>query len=262
MPLTAIQRAVMQLLAARRTAESHVAGGVAINRADNSPRYSADIDFFHDVAENVFTCAEGDAAALAQAGFTVEWLLRQPFLYRANLAKDSDRLKLEWCFDSAFRFFPVQPDPELGYCLHQADLAANKVLALAGRSEIRDLIDTLFFHDTYLHLGAICWAACGKDPGYNPISLLEAAKRQTKFRAEDLASEQLASPITLPQLKERWLTAAGQAEELIQRLPALDVGCLYLTPTFTPVTPNPEHAEFPKLIRHYGSIRGAWPVLA
>ena len=33
MPLNPMQRGVMQLLAARRTPESHVAGGVAINRA-------------------------------------------------------------------------------------------------------------------------------------------------------------------------------------------------------------------------------------
>jgi hypothetical protein len=261
MPLTPIQNAVMKLLASRRSPESHVAGGVAINRASDSPRYSTDIDFFHDLADHVFQCAHADGELLAQNGYEVEWLLRQPYLHRANIRRDNEQLKLEWCFDSAFRFFPIQPDPQLGFCLHSADLAANKLLALAGRSEIRDLIDILFLNETYLSLGAICWAACGKDPGYNPCSLLESAKRQTRFQASDLAQEQLAHPITLPELKEKWLNAAARAEDLITRLPASEIGCLYLAPSLTPVTPDPASADFCGLIRHYGSIRGAWPVV-
>ena len=69
-----------------------------------------------------------------------------------------DRLRLDWATDSAFRFFPVLPDEEFGYCLHQADLATNKVLALAGRSEVRDFLDTLLIDRTYLSLGAVIWA--------------------------------------------------------------------------------------------------------
>jgi Nucleotidyl transferase AbiEii toxin, Type IV TA system len=262
MPLTALQRSVLQLLAKQREPESHVAGGIAINRTSESPRYSADIDFFHDLADRVFANAESDAATLVNNGYAIDWLLRQPYLHRAMVRRDREELKLEWCFDSAFRFFPVQADPEFGYCLHPADLATNKVLALAGRSEIRDLIDVLFLHETYLNLGAICWAACAKDPGFNPVSLLEAAKRQAKFREADLAGEKLRQPIQLAELKEAWLKAAAQAEDLVLRLPAAEVGCLYLTSSFQPVSPDPASPDFAKLIRHFGSIRGAWPVLA
>lgn len=262
MPLTAMQKSVLQLLASHRDPESHVAGGIAINRSSESPRYSADIDFFHDLADRVFTNAETDAAALVKNGYTIDWLLRQPYLHRAMVRRENDELKLEWCFDSAFRFFPVQADPEFGYCLHPADLAANKVLALAGRSEVRDLIDILYLHETYLSLGAICWAACGKDPGFNPVSLLDAAKRQATFREADLAGEQLRQPIRLAELKDAWLKSAAQAEDLCTRLPAIEIGCLYLTPSFQPVTPDPASPDFAKLIRHVGSIRGAWPVLA
>jgi hypothetical protein len=262
MPLTTMQRDVMLLLASSRSPDSHVAGGVAINRSDASPRYSADIDFFHDLADNVFACAERDSATLVAAGYEMAWLLRQPFLHRASIRRNPEQLKLEWCFDSAFRFFPVQPDSLLGYCLHPADLATNKILALAGRSEIRDLIDILYLHSTYLDLGAICWAACGKDPGYNPFSLLEAAKRQTKFRESDLVQEKLAWPTTLSDLKSKWLQAAASAEALFKELPAAEVGCLYLTPTLAPVSPRPGEPEFSRLIRHYGSLRGAWPTIA
>jgi Nucleotidyl transferase AbiEii toxin, Type IV TA system len=261
MPITPFQHAVMQLLAVQRQPESHVAGGSAINRSDQSPRYSADIDIFHDIADNVYTTAQSDAAVLVKAGYAVDWLQQQPYLQRARVQRDAQELKLEWCYDSAFRFFPVQPDPEFGYCLHPADLAVNKALALAGRSEIRDFIDILYLHETYLSLGAICWAACGKDQGFNPCSLLGYANAHMKFRDEDLAGENLARPVPLSEIKDAWRHAAAEADELFPRLPASEVGCLYLTPPATPTTPHPDDPAFATLMRHYGSVRGAWPVI-
>ena len=262
MPLTSFQKGTLQLLIASRRSESHVAGGSAINRLETSPRYSSDIDFFHDLADSVLTAAEADAAILVQAGYQVDWQLRQPFLQRAEVQHGGETLKLDWCYDSAFRFFPVQPDPEFGYCLHPADLAANKALALAGRSEIRDFIDILFLHETYLSLGAICWAACGKDQGFTPQSLLGFAKQHMKFREADLASENLARPIVLAELKEAWLKAADEAEAFFASMPPQEVGCLFLTSRHVPVTPDPGTPAFATALRHYGSIRGAWPVIA
>lgn len=262
MPQTVIQKEVLKLLAGNRQPESHLAGGTAINRSSASPRYSADLDFFHDAAENARLSAEKDAALLIQNGYDVEWSLREANMHRAFIRHGADGLKLEWCHDSAFRFFPVQADAEVGYCLHTADLATNKALALAGRAEIRDFIDILFLDESYLSVGAVCWAACGKDQGFTPRSLLDFANRHMKFRAEDLARENLARPIDLMQLKEAWLKAVDQAETLFARLPLAEVGCLYLTPSFQPITPDPASPDFPALIRHYGSIRGAWPVVA
>ena len=238
-----------------------MAGGAVINRSDASPRYSADLDLFHDAADSVAVCANADADQLLKGGYTVEWQIRQPGFYRAQASRGADSLKLEWCSDSAFRFFPVQPDPDFGYALHQADLATNKVLALAGRSEFRDLLDILYLHDSYLSLGAVCWAACGKDEGFTPLSLLDHAKRNTKFQAANLASGYLAQPVALPDLKRRWLEAASAAENLIARLPAREVGCLYLDKAGTPVTPDPDGGALPTLVRHFGSVRGAWPKL-
>src|SRR4029077_17793718 len=120
--------------------------------------------------------------------------------------------RLDLCTDSAFRFFPVEADPDLGYCLHRADLATNKVLALAGRHEVRDYLDVLFLHRDYLSLGALCWAACGKDQGYNPASLLDMARRHVCYRQEQLDVGQLREPLRLTDLKQQWNEAAAQAE--------------------------------------------------
>jgi hypothetical protein len=262
MPLTAFQREVARLLAAHRNPESHVAGGAVINRADTSLRYSDDLDIFHDAAESVACCAEADAAALQQAGYGVEWVLRQMGFYRALVSRGEERVRLDWATDSAFRFFPAQLDPDFGYCLHPADLATNKVLALAGRSEIRDFLDILHLDATFLGLGALIWAACGKDLGYTPALLLEETNRHARFQESDLKGENLARPVDLRELKNQWITARERAARLVDRLPAEELGCLYLEADNTPVTPDPDSAHFPQLTRHFGCVRGAWPKIS
>jgi hypothetical protein len=67
--------------------------------------------------------------------------------------------------------------------------------------------------------------------------------------------------LDLPGWKHAWIEGSRDAERLLQRLPAEEVGCLYLDATGQPVTPEPATAEFSNLRRHFGSIRGAWPVV-
>jgi Nucleotidyl transferase AbiEii toxin, Type IV TA system len=262
MPLTPLQKQVVQLLASRRNPDSFVAGGAVINRDLSSPRFSADLDLFHDVAESVLVSAEADVAVLGAHGFEVRWLLRQPSLQRAEIQGGNESMRLDWCVDSAFRFFPVCPDSDFGYCLHPADLATNKALALAGRSEIRDYVDMLYIHEHYLSLGAVFWAACGKDQGFTPLSLLEFAQRNMRFREEDLAAERLNRPLHLTELKKAWLGAVDSAVQLVASLPDEEVGCLYLDANGNPRTPDASAPDFKLLLRHFGSARGAWPVSA
>jgi Nucleotidyl transferase AbiEii toxin, Type IV TA system len=259
MPITAFQKEVLQIIARQRSPESHAAGGMLLNRAPDSPRFSKDMDIFHDAMEGVIVAAEADAAALMAAGYEVSWQLRSPMLQRAVVTRAGQELRLDWCFDSAFRFFPIQPDADFGYCLHPADVAVNKVLALAGRNEIRDYIDILYLHRTSLRLGALCWAASGKDPGLTPWLVLELAKRNVKYQPEQLAEVQLTEKTDLQQLKLIWLQAADEATALFDRLPAEEIGCLYLDAAGKAVTPDPASPEFAKLVRHFASIRGAWP---
>jgi hypothetical protein len=262
MPLTPFQNEVLALLAAQRNPESYLAGGAALNRAEDSPRYSQDLDLFHDVAESVASSAEADAAVLTARGFTVTWVIQQPSFRRAEVTRGHEGVRLDWTYDSAFRFFPVQSDPEFGYCLHRADLATNKMLALAGRDEFRDFLDILTLHESYLSLGAICWAACGKDPGFTPWLVLELAQRHVHFRPEALAGVQLARPLELTELKQKWIQAVEQAEAWFDRLPTAEAGCLYLTKDGEPHTPDPTIPTFAAAVRHFGSVRGAWPRLA
>ena len=262
MPLTDIQAEVLRLLARNRSPDSYVAGATVLHRGESTPRYSLDLDVFHDLEESVARSAAADVATLRSAGHEVSWLLRTPAFHRAVVRVGTASLRIEWAQDSAFRFYPVQPDDRFGYRLHDADGATNKVLALAGRSEIRDFVDVLHLDETYLSLGALAWAACGKDPGYTPDFLLEHAARHAAYTQADLDRLALRQPLELGTLKRRWLAAIERARTLVAELPAAEVGCLYLDPEGSPTTPDPSSDGFGALVRHQGSVRGAWPTVS
>jgi len=71
MPLTKVQSRVLRVLAAERSPDSYIAGGVALNR--EGPRFSGDIDVFQDSEQRLESAAEADARALVAAGFRVSW---------------------------------------------------------------------------------------------------------------------------------------------------------------------------------------------
>ena len=164
------------------------------------------------LAEN----AAADAVALTAAGFSVEMEKRFPTFHRAWVAHGARRMKIEWVVDSAFRFFPAIPDPELGYRLHEADLAVNKILAGAGRVKIRDYLDLIHLEETGLTLGALAWAATGKDPGMAPLFVLNELSRNARYyRPEELNEVRLTRPVTLPELKLKWLEMMRRARALV-----------------------------------------------
>ena len=261
MPIAPFEKAVLRLLAANRNPESFVAGATILLREENSHRRSRDIDLFHDAAESVKAAAEADGALLERNGYQVSWDVVGSAFRRALVAREGGRTKLEWVFDSAFRFFPVEPDAEWGYALNFWDAATNKILALAGRGELRDYLDVLQLHGRHLGLGALAWAACGKDIGFTPQFLLEEAQRLAHYSAPLLAELDLRGPVNLVACKKQWLSAVAEALALFDRLPAEEVGCFYLDANHHSVTPNPGSPEFAELKRHFGSVRGAWPVI-
>lgn len=259
MPLTEFQRGILHLLAKNRNPDSYVAGGIVLNQTKETPRFSKDIDVFHDAEAQVATAATADSATLKTNGFNIHWIIEESGYFRADVSKGRQSVKMEWVRDSAFRFFPTERDPELGFRLNIWDTAVNKVLALISRSEIRDYLDILHFHKTKLSLGALCWAAAGKDPGWTPELILNEAVRTTRYTEADLKRLPLAQPITLPELKQQWLTAVSSAKELIQKLPPKNIGCFYLDAKGHPFTPDPAAPNFAHVHRHFGSLKGAWP---
>ncbi len=265
MPLTALQKDVLAVLAANRSEESHFAGGVVLNAAEDSARYSHDFDIFHELAEEVARASSRDVELLRSAGFTVQTLSREGewekscTFRKAKVLRGAESVEIDWAADSAFRFFPIERDPQFGWRLHLFDLATNKALTLSARTETRDYVDILDLHRRF-PLAAICWAACGKDPGFTPLSLLKMMRRFARVdpvKLEEIQARAL-DPVTL---KNLWIAISDEAEtkmtQLADEQPDVPIGV-----AFVDVGGRPGWLGDDANLRiHAPSLRGCWPTV-
>jgi hypothetical protein len=261
LPLTPLQAEIAELLAGNRSPDSYLAGGAAMHIEPNSKRTSDDLDYFQDSEERVASAFTEDRRLLEQAGYAVDVLLQQPGFVRAIVRRSGrsgdQGTKVEWARDSAWRFLPTIRSSRAGFVLHPIDLAVNKLLALIGRDEPRDYLD---IHEAMkvLPLGALCWAAAGKDPGYTPAMILDLLRRRGKYRPEDFARLDLVAPVSLQELKQRWLAALDDAERFFTTRDPDEVGCLYFSRARGVfVQPGPGDDVVP----HYGRPGGVLPTV-
>lgn len=269
MSLTVFQRELCRLIAAnrRQSGESYVAGGVALNALLGGQRVSRDLDLFHDTDEALRVSWARDRVLLDSHGFRVEVLREAPSFVEAIVTGSrGDRLAVQWVRDSAFRFFPLLEDELFGLVLHPFDLATNKVLALVGRLEPRDWVDTVVSHECLQPLGYLMWAACGKDPGFGPSALLAEARRTGRYAQVEL--DELAFDVEVPDaaaLGRRWHQYLSEAQQIIELLPSAEVGQAVLSTSGGLFRGEPAQlgAELAasRIQFHRGSIRGVWPVI-
>lgn len=238
MPLTPFQAKVLRLISVNRSPESHVAGASAIHAAPDSLRYSGDVDLFHDSEEAVARAYERDTQTLRANGYTVQTRLSQPGFIRAIVEGEGGSVLIDWARDSVWRFMPPIPIASLGLVLHPVDLAVNKILALGGRDEPRDWVDVLYLDRKLISLGALVFAAVGKDSGLNPTMLLELLGRKGQVHPRDLERIHFAKPPDLSQLRQHWSTALRRARLFVEGRPAKEAGHFYVDPRsgkfFTP----------------------------
>jgi hypothetical protein len=255
MPLTNFQSRILRLLAAHRNPESYVAGSTPLNR--DWPRFSEDIDIFHDREERVAQAAEEDAATLQTEGLDVVWMRREPAIFTAEVQAGKEHTHLEWVADSDYRFFPAVKDELFGYVLHPIDLATNKAMAAAGRRKPADAVDLLTIHNHILPLGAVIWAAVDKAPGYTPEGLIAEIRRNAvRYREEDLKAVP-SNEVLDPKIFHSHLRAVlDEAEAFVSRMPTEKAGLLFLKDGKV-VQPDPDHLD--AYATHAGHRRGHWP---
>jgi hypothetical protein len=266
MAATAFQRQLCRLIAKSRrdSGDSYVAGGVALNTLLRAPRISRDIDPFHDTDEALRASWKNDQALLAHDGYRLDVIREAPTYIEALVSKGTDRVIVQWLRESAFRFFPLVEDEDFGLVLHPFDLATNKVLALAGRLEPRDWIDVLTTHDRLQPLGYLVWAACGKDPGFSPVSLLAEAGRSGRYSQAEL--DELAFDGSAPDarvLGAKWHRMLSEAQMIVEALPSNESGEAVLDRQGVPYRKGPEAlpADLREhtIVFHEGRIGGVWP---
>jgi hypothetical protein len=147
-----------------------LAGGAALVASGLSDRPTRDIDAFTDRDLDITVAAQQAARALGDAGFDVQVERSLPGFAtllvtagrRSQFRIDLGRDHIEWP--------PVTTS--LGPTLSPRELAANKVLALFGRVEPRDLADLAQLAAWCDVTDALADAAV-KDPGFDPDVLAE-----------------------------------------------------------------------------------------
>jgi hypothetical protein len=254
-PLPKIQTEILRLLASYRDPESYVAGATTPLNV-RRPRYSRDIDVFHDREDRVAQAALGDAGVLEGEGYEVSWLRRLPLIYTAAVRKTGAGTQLEWVVDSDYRFFPTVPDETFGYMLHPLDLAMNKVMAAAGRREVRDLVDVVTIAETVLPLGAVIWAAVDKAPGFTPEGLIAEIRRNSNYSTVEWSTLTTSEPLDPKDITRRLRAALDEAEAFVAKMPTEKAGLLFLKDGQV-VEPNPDRLE--DYQTHGGQRRGQWP---
>jgi hypothetical protein len=231
-PLSNIQSEILRLLAAHRDPESYVA------------------------QERVTEAALNDAAVLEGAGYNVAWLRQLPVIYTAAISKGGDGTRLEWVVDSDFRFFPTMRDDVFGYVLRPVDLATNKVMAAAGRRELRDLVDLVTVHETILPLGAVVWAAVEKSPGFTPEGLIAEIRRNSNYPRTEWLNLISSEPLDPNEIMTRLRAALDEAEAFVTQMPTEKAGLLFLKDGHV-TQPDPGSLE--DYQTHAGQRRGQWP---
>jgi hypothetical protein len=134
---------------------------------------------------------------------------------------------------------------------------------MAGRLEVRDWVDVLTCDEQLQPFGYLVWAACGKDPGYNPVSLLGAARRLRYSRTEVGTLDFEGPTPDAGELGARWHAALASAAAVCGRLPPGSAGTCVVTKEGQLFRGTPEELDHTLAVGdmafHEGRIGGAWP---
>jgi len=140
--------------------------------------------------------------------------------------------------------------------LHPVDLAMNKIMAAAGRREVRDLVDLVTIQESILPLGALIWATVEKSPGFTPEGLIAEIRRNVHYPAADWRALIMSGPIDPVDISSRLRKALDEAEAFVTRMPTSKMGLLFLKGGDV-TQPDPEHLDIYEI--HAGQRRGHWP---
>ncbi len=186
MPLTDFQKSVLRIIKPFRSELSYVGGGAALNKS--WARISDDMDVFEDHRQRLPRNVDQELVALRDRGYTIELTTEDEWMVEAIVRKYGFETRIQWMDDAetSRRFFPAIDDDELGFRLHQADAAVNKVLCAARRTTAaRDAVDLVSIVQEYAPLGPLVWAVAGKDDALTPPKTIQSIRNNTFGYADE-----------------------------------------------------------------------------
>lgn len=238
MPLTDIQRKVIEVLQPFRNPNNYVAGGAALNQ--RWPRLSDDMDIFQDHRNQLPDQVGPELQALRDAGLSVEVTTWDESMVEVIARKYGFETNVQWWDESetSRRFFPAAVDNELGFRLHQADLAVNKVLCASQRRETRDAVDIATIVCRYAPLGPLVWAAMAKDETSPPEVFRGLRDNIFGFSDDEIRAVrmELGHVMTRDGLREILAPALDAARKYCDEVAPLDYsGCLFVNANEVPI---------------------------
>lgn len=169
--LSDLQQEILRILAELGESDDFaLAGGAAIIVSGIADRPTNDLDFFTEHPKTVAALLDAAQAALEHAGFEVTRLAAGSTFARLRVVSPDEVTYVDLASDA--RMLPAR-STDTGFMLAEAELAADKVLALSGRGESRDFIDFRGLL-TRFDIDQLCQLAGEKDPGFAPEQLVAA----------------------------------------------------------------------------------------
>jgi len=169
----------------------YLTGGTAASRGYLQHRFSDDLDYFVNDDDRFGLWVERIIQALTKE-WTCEVLMKEERFARLNLIQGDAMLKIEMINDVPSRTGDIVNHPILGRLDSADNILANKVTALLGREEPKDLADVWgFCYQKKLSLNDAITGAQGKAVGIFPADL---ARVLCSVRKEDWESIRWIKP--------------------------------------------------------------------
>ena len=180
--LSDLQLRVARIIAGLTEAEDFaLAGGAALIVHGDVERATRDLDFFGTSPDAVNRLVPAAELALREAGFQVDRFIDSPGFTRFVVTDQLERTEVDLASDA--RLFPTEPGPGFKL-LSSEELAADKVLAVFGRSEARDYVDLMSIEPRF-GLTRLFELAHEKDQGFSPAVFIEMLDRFPRLRRDE-----------------------------------------------------------------------------
>jgi len=166
--LTLLQQRIATIIGALPEADGFaLAGGAALIARGDVDRGTRDLDFFGLSRSAVDRLVPAVEQALRDADLQVQRIIDNHGFARLVVADGTDATELDLATDA--RLFPIEEGPEYPM-LAGEELAVDKLLAVFGRAEARDLVDLMAVEHRY-GLDHLMELAAEKDRGSRDLGL-------------------------------------------------------------------------------------------
>ena len=168
--LTPLQLELLELL--KEVPSGYLTGGTAL-AGYLGHRRSLDVDLFVAAADEIEMAGALLETGCSTRGWRLRELRRYPGFRRYEVRRGEESTLVDVVHEPVPQIVALEAKPlEGGLRVDSiADLVANKLCAVLGRSEVKDLVDLYFLAESGIDVLAHLQAAHGKDGGMEPATL-------------------------------------------------------------------------------------------